>query len=193
MLQPYFKASKGISRTSLCRGVLTRFGDFFLQFAQLKKVKDSYWRATYEGNFSHILNQKFLFFWFTSSGVHKQPVSFEVWAPASIFLWGSHVQRQYRKRTILHSKSSTIKGLLYTPDPHNRETGMLSDQPWLSRVSSTVLLCCWGRSCSKIWCPLWLTLRCMPYGRGTLKIPLQSICSKEGLHYRFGRSARKLS
>ncbi len=34
-LQPYFKKSKGISRTSLRRGVLTRFAieDFFLQGA----------------------------------------------------------------------------------------------------------------------------------------------------------------
>jgi hypothetical protein len=28
---------------------------------------------------------------------------------------------------------------------------------------------------SKIWCPSGLTLRCMPYGRGTLRIPLQRI------------------
>jgi hypothetical protein len=87
----------------------------------------------------------------------------------------------------------TIKGLLYAPDPHNCKKGMLSDQPWLSRVSSTALLCCWGRSRSKMWCPLWLTLRCMPYGRGKLKIPLQSICSEEGPHYCFEQSARKPS
>ncbi len=30
-------------------------------------------------------------------------------------------------------------------------------------------------SCSKLWCPSGLTLRCMPYGRGTLKNPLQRI------------------
>jgi hypothetical protein len=44
VLQPYFKASEGINRTSLCRGVLTRFAVeiFFLQFTQLKKAKDSY-------------------------------------------------------------------------------------------------------------------------------------------------------
>jgi hypothetical protein len=89
-------------------------------------------------------------FWFTSSGVHKRPVLFEVLAPAFFILQGSHVQRQYRKRTILRSKSSTIKGLIYAPEPHNREKGTLSDQPRLSHVSSTLLLCCWGRSCSKI-------------------------------------------
>jgi hypothetical protein len=44
-----------------------------------------------------------------------------------------------------------------------------------------------------MWHPLWLTLRRMPYSRGTLKIPLQSICGEEGPHYCFERSARKLS
>ncbi len=110
-----------------------------------------------------------------------------------LVLQGSHVQRQYRKRISLRSKSSTIKRLLYAPDPHNHVKGTLSDQPKLSCISSTALLCCWGRSLSNMWHPLWLTLRCMPYGRGTLKIPLQSICSEEGPHYRFEQSARKLS
>ncbi len=40
--------------------LLLRF--FFLWFAQHKKVKNSYWPATYEGNFSCVLNQEFLFF-----------------------------------------------------------------------------------------------------------------------------------
>jgi hypothetical protein len=90
------------------------------------------------------------FFWFTSSGVHKQHVSFEVLSLAFFILRGSHVRRQYRKWTTLRSKSSTRKGLLYAPDPHNCKKGMLSDQPQLSCISSTALLCCWGRSCSKI-------------------------------------------
>ena len=33
----------------------------------------------------------------------------------------------------------------------------------------------------------------MPYGMGTLKIPLRSIRSEEGPHYRYEQSARKLS
>ncbi len=132
-------------------------------------------------------------FCLTRSRVHKQLVSFEVLAPMSLVLWGSHVQRQYRKRTSSRSKSSTTKGLLYAPDPYNREKGMLSDQPWLSRISSTAILWCWGRSCSKMWRPLWLTLRCMPYGMGTLRILLQIICSEEGPYYYFEQSTRKLS
>jgi hypothetical protein len=103
------------------------------------------------------------------------------------------MQREYQKRTTLRSESSTSKGLLYTPDPDNCKKGMLSDQPRLLHVSSTVLLCCWGCSRSKIWCPSWLTLRRMPHGRGTLRIPLQSICSEEGPHYHLEQSARNLS
>jgi hypothetical protein len=41
-------------------------------------------------------------------------------------------------------KSNTIEGLLYTPDPEKCEKGMLSDQPWPSRITSTALLCRWG-------------------------------------------------
>ncbi len=81
-------------------------------------------------------------FWFMSSGVHKQPILFEVLAPTSLVLRGSHVQRQYQKCTTSRSKSRTIKGLLYAPDPHNCKNGMLSDQPRLLCVSSTALLCC---------------------------------------------------
>ena len=134
-----------------------------------------------------------LFGGFTSSSVHKRPVSCEVLAPAFLFPQGSHVQRQYRKQTTLRSKSSTIKGRLYEPDPDNRKKGMLSDQPQLLRISSTALLCCWGCSHSKIWCPSWLTLIHMPYGRGTLRILLRRICSEEGPHYCLEWSARKLS
>ncbi len=35
---------------------------FFLRFAQREKAKNSYRQATYEGNFSRVLNQEFLFF-----------------------------------------------------------------------------------------------------------------------------------
>ncbi len=195
VLKPHFKSSKGIGRTSLSHGVLTRFAIkiFFLRFAQCKKTKKSLLTSYLRGQLLTYPQPRIPFFWFTSSGFCKRPVSFEVLAPASLFLKGSHMQREYRKRTTLRSKSSTSKGLLYAHDPDNREKGTLSDQPWLLHVSSTVLLCCWGGSRSKIWRPLWLTLRRIPYGRGTLRIPLQSICSKESPHYRHEQSARKLS
>ncbi len=173
---------------------LTRFAIKFYSYDLLnaRKWRNDYQWATYEDNFSCVLNQEF-FFWFTSSGFDKQPILFEVLALASLFLQGSHMQREYYKKTTLCSKSSTIKGLLYAPDPDNCEKGTLSDQPRLSRITSMALLCCWGCSCSKIWRPSWLTLRRMPYGRGTLRIPLQRIRSKEGLHYCLEQSTRKLS
>ncbi len=176
VLQPYFKSRRVLVVQASVVAYLTRFtGDFFsYDSLNARKQKNDYRRATYEDNFSRVLNQEF-FFWFTSSGFCKQPVLFEVLAPTSLFLHGSHMQREYRKRTTLRSKSSTIKGLLYAPDPDICKKGMLSDQPQLSRITSTALLCCWGRSRSKIWCPSWLTLRCMPYGRGTLRIPPQSV------------------
>jgi hypothetical protein len=59
------------------------------------------------------------------------------------------MQMEYHKRTILHSKSSTIKGLLYAHDPEKRKEGTLSDWPRLSRVTSTALLCRWGRQLLK--------------------------------------------
>ncbi len=151
VLQPYFKSSKGISRTSLRRSILNKICRQFFSYDSLnaRKQRNDYRQATYEDNFSRVLNQEFVF-WFTSSGFCKQPISFQVLAPTSLFLQGSHMQREYRKRTTLRSKSSTIKGLLYTPDPDNREKGTLSDQPQLSCITSTVLLCCWGHSCSKI-------------------------------------------
>jgi hypothetical protein len=59
------------------------------------------------------------------------------------------MQKEYRKRTTLHSKSSTIKGLLYAPDPEKCKKRTLSDQPQLTRVTSMALLCCWGHSTLK--------------------------------------------
>jgi hypothetical protein len=176
VLQPYFKSSKGISRTSLRCGILTGFAIKIFSYDSLNSRKQLIHTDKLRTRATFMCPQpRIPLFWFTSSGVHKQPVLFEILAPALFILWGSHVQRQYRKWTTLRSESSTIKGLLYAPEPHNREKGTLSDQPQLSRVSSTALLCCWGCSHSKIWCPLWLTLRRMPYGRGTLKILLRRI------------------
>jgi hypothetical protein len=55
------------------------------------------------------------------------------------------MQKQYHKRTTLCSKSSTIKGLLYAHDPVKHKKGTLSDQHQLLRVTSTAILCHWGR------------------------------------------------
>jgi hypothetical protein len=85
------------------------------------------------------------------------------------------MQKQYHKRTTLLSKSSTIERLLYAPDPEKCKKVMLSDQPQLLHITSTALLCPWGRSRSTIGYQLGLTLRRMPYGSGTLRILLQRI------------------
>ncbi len=176
LLQPYFKSSEGISPTSLRSGILTGFAVefFFLRFPQLKKAKDSYWQACTRATFMCPW-QRIPFFGSRVAVFTSNPSCLKYWLLHFFILQGSHVQRQYRKRTTLCSESSTIKGLLYTPEPHNCKKRTLSDQPQLWRGSSTALLCCWGCSCSKIWCPSWLTLRHMPYGRGRLKIPLQRI------------------
>ncbi len=115
---------------------LTRFAIKFFSYDSLnmRKWRNYYQWATYEDNFS-TRPQPRIPFWFTSSGFLKRPVLFEVLALTYLFLWGSHMLRQYRKRTTLCSKSSTIKGLLYAPDPEKRKKGMLSDQPRLSRVT----------------------------------------------------------
>ncbi len=74
---------------------------FSCNLLNAKKQRRSYQWATYEGNFSSVLNQEFPFFWFMSSGVHKQHVSCEVLAPASFF---------YEEAMC---KGSTGNGLLY--------------------------------------------------------------------------------
>jgi hypothetical protein len=142
----------GISRTSLHRGVLTKFAvKGFFSYESLharnqeKLIPMSYLR----GIISYVPQPRIPFFG-SRVAVHKQPILFEVLVPAFFILRGSHVQRQYRKQTTLRSKSSTLKELLNEPEPHNHKKGTLSYQPQLSRVSSPALLCCWGRSCSKI-------------------------------------------
>ncbi len=89
------------------------------------------------------------FFWFTSNAFLKRPIPLKNWLLGPFSTRKPHA-KAYRKRTTLCSQSSTIKGLLYAHDPEKREKGALSDQPRLSRTTSTALLCRWGRCCSKI-------------------------------------------
>jgi hypothetical protein len=114
-----------------------------------------------EGNKPCVLNQEFLW-----------PILVEVSAPTRLALRGSHVQRQYRKRTPLRSKSSTIKRLLYAQ-------WSSSCKAFVARKVCTIA---WAKGKKAV---IWQATNAM-YGMGTLKIPLWSICSKEGLHYRLG-------
>ncbi len=77
-----------------------------------KKTKEGKKVAPAKARF-RVPSTKNFFFWFTSIWVWKRPVSLEVSAPTRLSLRGSHVQRKFRKRTTLRSKSSTLKGLLY--------------------------------------------------------------------------------
>jgi hypothetical protein len=167
VLQPYFKSSKGISRTSLRRGVLTGFAVkiFFPTIRSTQESKGFILMSYIRGQLSRVLNQEFLFFGsrvavFTNNPSHswafystRKPCAKAV--PETDYFTQ---QKQYHKRTTLCTWMSQSQE---------------RDAEWSApTITSTALLCCWGRSRSKIWRPLWLTLRCMPYGRGTLKIPL---------------------
>ncbi len=109
VLQPYFKSSKGISPTSLRCGVLTRFPSSF--FSTIRSTRENegittnklHTRTTF-----HVSSTKNSFFGSRVAVFHKQPVLFEESAPTSLFLQGSHIQRQSHKRTTLSSESSTM-------------------------------------------------------------------------------------
>ncbi len=100
------------------------------------------------------------FFWFASDAFLKKPVLLKTWLLRSFF---------YNKS---QAKSSTKKGLHYAPEepakstfkclildtlrwhdvmstslknPKESKKGMLSDQPWLSRITSTAFLGSWGQ------------------------------------------------
>ncbi len=157
-----------------------------------RKQRNDYQWATYEGNFSRVLNQEF-FFWFTSSGFCKQPILFEVLAPVSLFLQGSHMQMQYHKRTNLHNKSSTVKGLLYAPDMTIARKGH-----WVIsldyRASHPWCFCAVGDVVAQRYDILhdWLWDACHMAG-----VRWGSHCkgffSEESPHYHVEQSARKLS
>ncbi len=156
-------------------GYFTRFTiNFFPYDSRNARKQENYYQwATYEDNFSTFPQPRILF-WFTSSGFLKRLVLLKYWLLCPFF---------YKEATC---KSSTKKGLFYAAKVvpskdyfthltlKNARKGCWVISPKY-HVTSTALLCRWGRSCSKIWRPLGLTLRCMPYGRGTLRNQLQRI------------------
>jgi hypothetical protein len=79
-LQPYFKERKGISRTSLHRGVLTRFvvKDLFSYESLIARNQEKLIPTSYlRGIISYVPQPRIPFFC-SQVAVHKQPVSFEV-------------------------------------------------------------------------------------------------------------------
>jgi hypothetical protein len=142
--------------------------------------------------FQPFLNQEF-FFGSRVAVFSRDPSRLKYWLLHPFF---------YKEATC---KSSTIKEPLYTAKAvpskdyftHltliNARKGTLSDQPRLWCITSTALLCCWGRSCSKIWLlQVWLWDACHMAG-----VRWGSCCegflSEEGPHYHLEQSMRKLS
>ncbi len=83
---------------------------FFLRFAQRKKAKNSYRRATYEGNFSSVLNQEFNFFCSQVVVFTSDPTHLKYWLLRHFFYKEAMSkgstrsrtqQKQYHKRTTL--------------------------------------------------------------------------------------------
>jgi hypothetical protein len=150
-LKPYFKSKKGISQTGLRCVVLNKICCQFFSYdlRNARNRENYYQRATYKDNLSTFPQPRILF-WFTSSSFLRRPVLFKYWLLRPFF---------YKEATC---KSSTVQGLLYPAKAvpskdyfmhltlNKRKKGMLSDQPQLSCITSTALLCCWGRSPSKI-------------------------------------------
>jgi hypothetical protein len=81
----------------------------FFPTSRLTQESEGFYTTSYvQGQRSRVLNQE-IPFWFTSIGVQKQPVLVDVLAPTRLALQGSHVQRQYQKRTTLCSKKQYHK------------------------------------------------------------------------------------
>ncbi len=137
-----------------------------------RKANDFYVTSYAQGQRSMWPKPRISFFWFTSIGVQKRPVLIEVLTPTRLALQGSHVQRLYQKQTPLHSKSSTIKGLLHAHLSSHCEL-------FLARKVCTIA---WAKHKKAV---IWQATHAI-CGMGTLKIPLRSICSKESPHYCLG-------
>ncbi len=97
------------------------------------------------------------------------------------------MRRKFRQWTTLRSESSTLKGLLYAPiqqkQYHKRTTLCRLKIPLRSIVARKVRTIALEQSAKKA--VMRHAINAI-YGMGTLKIPLRSIHSEEGPHYRLG-------
>ncbi len=131
-----------------------------------------------------VSSTKNFFFWFTSIWVWKRPVSIEVSAPTRLSLRGSHVQRKFQKRTTLHSKSSTLKGLLYAGWSSRceafvaREAALLPwSKVWVRKLSSDKRQSTFIHELEILWWfPTWAVLRSLADAR---KCQLDNFCEKK--------------
>jgi hypothetical protein len=104
VLQPYFKSSEGISRTSLRRGVLTGFTVkiFFPTICSTQESKGFILTSYVRGQLSRVLNQEFLFFGSQVVVFTSNPSCLKYWLLRFLF---------YEEAMC---KGSTRNGLLYT-------------------------------------------------------------------------------
>ncbi len=107
------------------------------------------------------------------------------------FLWCSHMQKQYRKRTTLRSESSTITGLLYAPDPEkNVRKGRWVISPNYC-MSHPRRFCVVGDVVAQrydlLWDWLWDACHMAGVRWGSC---CEGFCSKDGLHYCLEQSVR---
>ncbi len=112
-LQPYFKESKGISRTSIPRGILTRFavkGFFSYKLLHVRNQEKIIPTSYLWGIISYVPQPRIPFFWFLSSGSQATRL---VWIIGSSIFYSTRKpcakavpetdyftqQKQYLKRT----------------------------------------------------------------------------------------------
>ncbi len=158
-----------------------------------RKWRNHYWQAVYKDNFSRVLNQESPFFGSRVEGFASNLSCLKYWLLRLFFYEEAICEGSTEKGLPYAAKAVPAKDYFTHLTQIIARKGRWVISPNYRAYHPLALLCCWGCSCSKIWRPSWLTLRCMPYGRGTLRISLQSICSKEGPYYRLEQSARKLS
>jgi hypothetical protein len=124
----------------------------------------SLWELHSTCNFLHTHLQEPDFFWFTSNVFFNRLILLKNWLLCPFSMWRPHAKAVPRKDFFTHLRTlkNARKGQwVISPD-------YCVSHPWRFYAVG-------GNSCSKIWHPSGLTLRCMPYGRGTLRNPLWRI------------------
>jgi hypothetical protein len=123
-----------------------------------------------------------IFFWFTINAFLKRPFLLKYW-----------LLRPFSMRKP-HAKDSTEKGLLSAPDHEESKKRTLSDQPQLSRITSTALLCRWGRQSLKDMMSLGTDFEMHAIWQGYVEDPAaKDFIARKCPHYCFEQSMRKLS
>ncbi len=122
------------------------------------------------------------FFWFMRNAFLKRPIPLNYWLLCPFFLWGSHMQKQYQERTTLRTWPWKTQG---------RDTEWSAPTIAHHIHSASVPL---GMTVAQRydvrWDWLWDACHMAGVHWGT---GCKGFCSKEGPHYNFEQSMRKLS